>query len=175
MARHFTAHTLIGGTDGCLDFLWNGDDITVDLANGDLATVITADYVLTYIYNASNNNTSNPEVAGKVHVIVPDSNATGTGAWILSKDHIVNDIEQGFNHAYISAYKELGYTAGDLTSVNIWTDNVKTTKLYTKTLTYTTGNLTRIDTTDEISSITLRKDLVYDGNNDLQTVTTTWV
>ena len=74
------------------------------------------------------------------------------------------EIEVAFKVAYSTAYKELTYTAGVLTSVDIWTTAGKTLKLFTKTLEYTGANLTTITLVDEVNNNTLTKVLAYTDN-----------
>lgn len=62
-------------------------------------------------------------------------------------------------------YKKLNYTLGDLTSVQIYTDNTMTTLQYTKTLTYTLGDLTSVVITRASDSATATKTLTYTLGN----------
>ena len=71
---------------------------------------------------------------------------------------------------------EITYTNGNVSSIDIWENSGKTTKLFTKALTYdgTTGNLTQIVVTDEVNSSTLTKAFTYDVDDNLQTITRTY-
>jgi len=74
----FAANRLTGGVSGSLD-----DISYTALEDGNIAIAIQGsdNKTYTYKYNASNNNTTNPE--SSPDVIIPDDNSTGTGAWIL--------------------------------------------------------------------------------------------
>ena len=49
--------------------------------------------------------------------------------------------------------------------MNYWTDSGKTTKLFTKDYTYTSGDLTQIVTTDEIDANVLTETITYSGTS----------
>lgn len=86
------------------------------------------------------------------------------------------EIESMFKVAETTAYKELIYdqeTQTIITNVDIYTNNSKTTKLFSKVIGYNNGNITSISITDEVNSGTLNKTLVYtDGN--LESVSSTY-
>ena len=72
----YTADTLTGGVSGCLD-----DILHTALEDGNTAIVISSADGKTYflVYDASEVGAeSSPDI------IIPDSNVTGTGAWILA-------------------------------------------------------------------------------------------
>jgi len=79
-----------------------------------------------------------------------------------------------YQQAYDTMYTEMVYTSGDLTQINIWEDNSKTTKLFTRDISYTTGNVTQVLTTDELTSETLTKSITYTIGGDVDTITTTF-
>ena len=81
-------------------------------------------------------------------------------------------LEEMFSTAYNDHYTELSYTGDNLTGVDIWENNSKTTKLFTRTLNYSGDNLIEVVTTDEIFTNTLTVDLIYSGDN-LDTITKT--
>jgi hypothetical protein len=85
-------------------------------------------------------------------------------------------IDLDFKAAYSNYYHEITYTSGNVSSIDIWENSGKTTKLFTKALTYdgTTGNLTQIVVTDEVNSSTLTKAFTYDVDGNLQTITRTY-
>jgi len=64
-----------------------------------------------------------------------------------------------------SYYKKLTYSLGDLTTVEVFTDNTETTLQYTKALTYTLGDLTTVVITRFIDSATATKTLTYTLGN----------
>jgi len=73
--------------------------------------------------------------------------------------------ELAFNSAYDDHYTELSYTGDLVSSVDIWEDSGKTTKLFTRTLSYSGVNVISVVTVDEIASNTLTKTLAYSGDN----------
>ena len=69
-------------------------------------------------------------------------------------------------------YSELTYTSGNLTKVEYYNSAAKTTKYYTKDLTYTSGALTQVVLTDNVLSSTVwTKSLTYDVNGNLTQLT----
>lgn len=85
-------------------------------------------------------------------------------------------IDLDFKAAYSSYYHEISYTSGNVSSIDIWEDSGKSTKLFTKALTYdgTSGNLTQIVVTDNVNSSTLTKAFTYDVDGNLATITRTY-
>ena len=79
-----------------------------------------------------------------------------------------------FKSAYSTYYHEISYNSGDVSSIDIWTDINKGTKLFTKVFTYQSGDLTQIVTTDEISNATLTKVFTYDVDGNLEKITRTY-
>jgi hypothetical protein len=86
-------------------------------------------------------------------------------------EKLAMELETSFKAAKLHNYKELTYTDGDLTSVDIYENNTKAVKLFNKTLTYTLGYLTQTVLTRISDSATLTKDFVYDVDNNLESVT----
>ena len=83
-------------------------------------------------------------------------------------------IDLVFKSAYTTYYHELNYDSitTDLSSVQIYEDNTKTTHLFEKLLTYTSAALlTGISITDKVNNNTLTKTLSYDGNDNLISTT----
>jgi len=83
-------HTYKGLTGGANA---NLDGIPVaNISDGEIATGADSSNVWRwYRYDASNNNSTNPE--SSVNVIVPDDNGTGTGAWLIISSIGVPSIE----------------------------------------------------------------------------------
>jgi len=67
----------------------------------------------------------------------------------------------------LDPYSELTYTTGDLTKIEVYNSSSKTTLLTTKDFTYTSGLLTQIVETDEATSGTNTTNLTYDINDIL--------
>jgi hypothetical protein len=83
-------------------------------------------------------------------------------------------IDLTFKTAYATYYHELQYDSvtSNLSAVQIYEDNTKTTHLFEKLLTYTsTALLTGISITDKINNNTLTKTLSYDGSDNLISTT----
>lgn len=70
-------------------------------------------------------------------------------------------LEIAWNEDYPSNFSELTYSGAVLDKVEIWTDASKTTKLFTKQLTYSSGDLTQVVITDHISTKTMTKTIIY--------------
>ena len=100
-----------------------------------------------------------------------DLTAAGSGSDTTLRQ--VVELSSLWKTALATGYRELTYTSGDLTQVDVWEDSGKATKLFTRVLTYTLGNLTQVLTTDNLTSSTQTKILTYDIDGDLETVTTT--
>lgn len=96
-----------------------------------------------------------------------------TNKWTAKPDRA--GLEGLYNYANSNFYSELGYTGTQLTSVDVWVNSGKTTKLFERTLTYdSNNNLTQVVTKDVqggSTRYTLTKTLAYDGNNNLTSVT----
>ena len=63
-----------------------------------------------------------------------------------------------------NSYMEMTYTGDDVTGVDYWKTSAKTTKLFTKVLTYTSGVLTSITVTDNQTSKVLTTTISYSGD-----------
>jgi len=70
-----------------------------------------------------------------------------------------------------SYYKEFTFVDGNPTSIDVWTDSGKATKLFTKSITWSAGNATDIVVTDEQSGVVLTTALTYDGDGNVDTIT----
>lgn len=79
---------------------------------------------------------------------------------------LVVAIERMFSDAFATAYRELTFDgAGDLTVVDVWDTIAKGTKLYTRTLTYSGGDLVTVATLDEVTTDLLTVSLAYSGGD----------
>ncbi len=75
------------------------------------------------------------------------------------------EIELMFKVAESSSYKEINYTNGNISSIDVYTESNKTVKLFTKTIGYNNGNIINVSITDEVNGGTLNKAINYtDGN-----------
>jgi hypothetical protein len=74
------------------------------------------------------------------------------------------DIQIAFKLAYSSAYKEFTYNgSGQTTQIDIWEDNSKAVKLFTKTFVYSGSDLSSVTLVDEVSGKTMLKTFTYSG------------
>jgi len=71
------------------------------------------------------------------------------------------EMELEFKEAYLLYYKEFGYTGDDLTSIDIYTDASKGTKLFSKLLSYAVGVLSSTVLTRMSDLATLTKNYAY--------------
>ena len=95
----------------------------------------------------------------------------GSGAY-TDNEKLAMELEMGFKAANLYNFKELTYTSGLLSEVNIYTDNGKTTKLFRKELEYDVSDKLNLVTLTRISpSASLIKILSYDGSDNLITIT----
>lgn len=61
-------------------------------------------------------------------------------------------------------YQEFVYTGEDITQINYWSDNTKATKLFTKNITYSSGNPTVITVLDETTDKIYITTINYTGD-----------
>jgi hypothetical protein len=80
-------------------------------------------------------------------------------------------LELAWNIAYPSFYGEPTYTAGKITSYDIWDTSAKAVHIFNKTYTYTGINITQVVVTSLIGGQTLTKNLTYNGSNQVTSVT----
>lgn len=73
----------------------------------------------------------------------------------------------------LQRYKELTYTDGNLTELNIWDSPSKLVQYYSISYIYTLGNLTQITTIRTSDSFTYVKDLAYDSDGNLLNINIT--
>ena len=66
-----------------------------------------------------------------------------------------------------SYYNVFTYTTGELTKIETYEDSTLNVKLFTKDFTYTLGNLTKLEFTNETTSTTITKDFTYDSSGNL--------
>lgn len=82
----------------------------------------------------------------------------------LSDVNIAASLLLNFNLARTATYTEYTYTGTNITKIEIWTDSTKTTKLFTKTLSYSGDKLSGYTMTDHINSKTLTAIFSYSGD-----------
>lgn len=84
----------------------------------------------------------------------------------------INALEMLFKTVQIASYKEFVYTGEDLTTLNVWTDNTMTTKLFQADYTYSSGNLTEIYVERISDGANYTKTLSYDVGGNLTFIET---
>lgn len=82
-------------------------------------------------------------------------------------------LESAFNEAYATAYTEFTTVSNNITSVDIWDTSAKATKLFTKSISYSSDNPTTIVLVDEINNKTLTTSITYSGS-DITSITKTF-
>jgi len=146
----FTLSETPSGTAGVLVLLdgimqYNGVDYSV---TGDTITFTTA-----------------PATGSSIFSYYNITSADGT---LGDKEARIN-LNLAYNIAKESAYKEFTFASGKLTGIDIWETSSKTTKLFTKTLSFTGDVLNTVTTVDELNSKTLTKTFTYNGS-DIDTI-----
>lgn len=95
---------------------------------------------------------------------------SGSGAY-TSGEKLAMELEMEFKAANVSYFKELGYTDGDLTYLNIYTNPAKGTQLFGKTLSYDpSGNLANTLLTRTTDSAQVLKVFAYDNDSNLESI-----
>ena len=84
---------------------------------------------------------------------------------LLGTEETRTSIEETFNYAYDNHYTEFTYSGDNLTNVDVWETSGKTLKFFSRSLTYSGLDLTKVTTIDEINSNTLTADFIYSGDN----------
>lgn len=95
-----------------------------------------------------------------------DSKLSGTE---LDDYKAIKALQDVYDTAYSQQYSEITYVNGDPTQVDVWTDNTKTTKLFTTVITYTNGDITQAVTTNNVTGEQLTK-TIGRPNEDTMTV-----
>ena len=94
----------------------------------------------------------------------------GSGVY-TSGEKLALELEMEFKAANLSYFKELGYTDGDLTYLNIYTNPAKGIQLFGKTLSYdTSGNLANTLLTRITDSAQVLKVFAYDNDSNLASI-----
>ena len=115
-----------------------------------------------FLIALSNNTGSTGAVTKNYNIYPTESIPMDTTKY---DEHIeYDDMFTLFNTVLKTGYTEYVYTDNKVTQVNVWEDNLKTNKLYTKDLTYTDDKITQITITDEQTSNSLTKTITYSGD-----------
>ena len=83
---------------------------------------------------------------------------------ILSSEKSNLEIESAFIAAELTNYKELTYSGSKVINVDIYVDNTKVIKLFSKVLAYTGDKLTSLIITRISDSVSITKTFVYSGS-----------
>lgn len=136
---------LSGGTD-LLDIFSGGDGGASNINGLSDVTITSVSTLDTLVYTGSN--------------------------W--ANKHDKNTLEVMYTHARDQFFNKLIYTETDaLSAIEVFEDNTETVKLFTRLMKYDTATdtLTAVTTTDNVNGNTLTKTLVYDANDNLETIT----
>lgn len=95
------------------------------------------------------------------------SDPSWSGASAYNIFNLRSRIESLFNPSYDTAYHEITYSGGNVTNVDIWDTDSKSVKFFSKEILYSGGNVKTINITDDISSLTLSKELTYDVDGNI--------
>jgi hypothetical protein len=101
------------------------------------------------------------------------SSVSGSGAY-TQLEKLANEMELEFKSVYLYYFKELTYNVQkQLTNIGIWTDNLKSMKLFNKDLAYNgLKQLIRTDLTRISDGETMTKLFIYNVQKQLFTITT---
>jgi len=99
--------------------------------------------------------------------------ASGSGAFSLL-EKLSLEMEMEFKALELYAFKELTYNVQkQLTNIGIWTDTIKTTKLFNKDLSYNIQKqLIRTDLTRISDGETMAKIFAYNAQKQLESIST---
>lgn len=174
-----------GHTPGANDFLVHDDILYYVTDEADPASIPSAAAGAT-LYTDYNTSTPSAVDFSTVNLTVSEDGG-GTGAHPILKAHLstgpvkftepgLNLIDLDYKSRLSTYYHEISYTVdGDVDTIDVWLNNAKTTKLFTKAFTYNVGgDLTQILITDVVTGASLTKALVYDVNGNLEKITRTY-
>lgn len=81
---------------------------------------------------------------------------------------LIQQLIEAYNTAYSTNYKEVSLNDdGDVVSIDIWENDTKELKLFTKTVVYESGEVSEVKTIDEISGWILIKVLTYPDEHSI--------
>ena len=104
-------------------------------------------------------------------VKLPRQNINMGGGGIVSQEtvnHIkLDELLSMFNSAYSTSYSELTYSDGNITNIDVYENDTKVKKLFTKEITYSDGNIIEIKITNTLTGYALTKTIGYDANGNL--------
>jgi hypothetical protein len=82
-------------------------------------------------------------------------------------------MENLFVATLASAFAEYLYNeAGDVSGIDVWEDDTRTLKLFTRTILYSGGEVESVETVYEVTGERLVKTFAFDVNGDIESVTT---
>ena len=147
----------------------NSSDISsvsglIALNDGDIFELQTATGLLVQ-KSETGNFVTNSETGSFYAASNPNGFITGVdlSSYVTKTEAFIEDFDNYFN--------ELTYTDGVVTKIETYDSPAKTTKKFTKTLSYTSGALTQISTLTEATSASITKTLTYNTSNVLVSIT----
>ena len=184
-AAALTRVNAVGDTPAANEFLVH-DDILYYVTDETAPNCIPSAAAGASIYTDYNTSTPSAVDFSTVNLTVSEG-GDGTGAHPILKAHLssgpvkftepgLNLIDLDYKSRLSTYYHEISYTVdGDVDTIDVWLNNNKTTKLFTKAFTYNVdGDLTQILITDVVTGATLTKALVYDVDGNLEKITRTY-
>ena len=100
------------------------------------------------------------------------TSSTGGGVY-TSGEKLAMELEMSFKASKLYYYKEFLYSGGNLTTIDIYESATKIVKLFSKTITYTSGNVTQTVLTRISDNATVTKSFDYDVDDNLESITGT--
>jgi len=169
---HSGAGYLTSETNTTLTLAGDTDTLTYTDEEGSQNSISLSAYTgegISSIVDATDTDISTP-LAGDALVYVNGV----TQKWQNKKDRAA--LDDMYNYANVNFYSEMSYsTTAQLTGVNVWVNNSKTTTLFERTLTYNVNSQLTSVITRDIQGGTIRqqltKNLAYDVDGNVTTVT----
>jgi len=169
---HSGAGYLTSETNTTLTLAGDTDTLTYTDEEGSQNSISLSAYTgegISSIVDATDTDISTP-LAGDALVYVNGV----TQKWQNKKDRAA--LDDMYNYANVNFYSEMSYsTTAQLTGVNVWVNNSKTTTLFERTLTYNVNSQLTSVITRDIQGGTIRqqltKNLAYDVDGKVATVT----
>jgi hypothetical protein len=150
----------------------SGDTISIDVSDlypADNPSGFITGLSVSELADANINNPVSGQSLVYNGVVWSNEYVTGQGGGATSSADIIDLL---FKDSFDNYYNEFSYNiSGEVTGVGVWTDNSKTTQLFSKQLLYSGENLTGVLTVDKTNFKSLTKALLYDGDNNLISTT----
>lgn len=150
-------------------------DLYIDTTSGNYYSKIGGVWVLVghivsgaHILTGSGAPSNSLGVDGDIYIDTLSNNYYQkiSGSWVLQGSFGFSDSESLFltwDILHPSYFKSFTYSAGNLTDIDLWTDNTETIHLFNKHFNYTLGVLTSIVITKISNSMTETRTFGYSG------------